>query len=282
MTEPALAQFVNRAVGRRLALLLFAIACLLILAFYTVTNPDHLLHDPILGAADYAGYTVCHRLTAHSFVFDGRQMPLCARCTGMYLGIALVFTVLLLAGRGRWSEMPALPILLLFGFFVAIMGVDGVNSFAAFFPGAPHLYEPQNWLRLTTGMGVGLAMGSVAFPALAQTLWVRQTRRASIESGRELLGLILLALLLVALVVSNQPALLYVLSLVSAVGVVAILTALITTILLLVVRREGRVHHWRQALLPLGVGLALALLLIAAVSVARYTLTGTMTGFPGM
>jgi len=282
MSEPLLLQLQRPQLGRRLGLFLLVLACLLVLGFYSATDVEHLAHDDLLGTADYAGYTVCHRLTGHSFVFAGRQMPLCARCTGMYLGIALAFSVLLLAGRWRWTEMPPLSILLGFGFLVALMGVDGVNSYSHFFPNAPHLYEPQNWLRLTTGMGVGLAMGSVAFPALAQTLWAREIRRASIANGRELLGLLALGLLIILLVLSNQPALLYVLSLVSAAGVVAILTTLNTIMLLLVLRREGRVQRWPQAIPSLLVGLCLAVLLIAVVSYARYSLTGTLIGFPGM
>lgn len=266
----------------RAGLFLLVLALLLIMAFYSVTDAERLLHSDVLGTADYAGYTVCHRLTAHSFVFAGRQMPLCARCTGMYLGISLVFTLLLLAGRGRWSELPSLSILLMFGFLLALMGIDGLNSFSHFIPDAPHLYEPRNWLRLSTGMGVGLAMGSVAFPALAQTLWQSQVRRAPVNDWRELLGLFLLALIVILLVISNQPAILYVLSIVSAAGVVAILTALNTVMLLLILRREGRAQGWKQALLPLFGGFCLAVLQIALISYLRYSLTGTMTGFPGM
>lgn len=267
---------------RRLGLVLLVLASLALLSFDSLMESEGLMHSDVLATADYAGYTVCHRLTEHSFVFAGRQMPLCARCSGMYLGIMLVFSVLLLAGRWRRSEMPPLSILLAFGFLLGLMGIDGLNSYSHFFPDGPHLYEPQNWLRLVTGMGTGLGMGSVAYPALAQTLWKRQVRRPSIASWRELGGLLLLAMVVILLVLSNQTTLLYVLSLVSAVGVVAILTTLNTVLMLLILRREGRVERWSQAIIPLLVGLSLALFQIAAVSYVRYTVTGTLTGFPGM
>jgi hypothetical protein len=162
------------------------------------------------------------------------------------------------------------------------MGVDGLNSYSHFFPDAPHLYQPRNWLRLITGMGTGLGMGIVSFPALAQTLWRDQIYREPIASWRELGGLVALALILFSLVLSNRPVLLYVLSIVSAAGVVVIMTALNTILLLLVTRREARVDSWLQAVRPLAVGLMLALLQIAAISYVRFSLTGTMTGFPGV
>lgn len=270
------------AFSRRRGLALLVFLCLLLVGVDVLVNAAGLQNSSILAAADYAGYTVCHRLTAHSFVFAGRQMPLCARCSGMYLGIALVFVVLLLAGRWRWSEMPPLSILLAFGLMLGVMGIDGLNSYSHFFPNGPHLYEPKNWLRLVTGMGTGLAMGSVAFPALAQTLWKRQERRSSIGNWRELIGLLGLALVVILLVLSNQTALLYVLSLVSALGVVAILTTINTVVMLLILRREGRAERMSQVIGPLLAGLCLALLQIAVVSYARYALTGTMTGFPGL
>lgn len=267
---------------QRGALLLVVAALLLLMGFYALSDPQRLAHDPALGLADYAGYTLCHRLTGHSFHVAGRQLPLCARCTGMYLGIFITFVTLLLAGRERRAEFPSLRLSLLLLGFVGLMGIDGLNSYSHFFPDAPHLYEPQNWLRLTTGMGTGLAMGLFAFPSLSQTLWRRPDYRQTLTSRAELGGLFLLAALVVLLVLSNLEPLLYVLAITSAMGIVIILTVLNTVMLLILTRREGKATGWRTALLPLAIGLAFALTQIAVLSFVRYTLTGTMTGFPGL
>ena len=104
------------------------------MGFYTVTNSNALANHHLLDGADWAGYAVCHRITARSFSINGRQLPLCARCTGMYLGAMLTFVVLALAGRLRWSGLPPLPILLLLVGFIGVMGVDGINSYLHFFP----------------------------------------------------------------------------------------------------------------------------------------------------
>src|SRR5215216_4498053 len=48
---------------------------------------------------DGLGFAVCHQIHTHSFAIVGHQLPLCARCTGMYLG-ALV-TLLLLSRLRR-------------------------------------------------------------------------------------------------------------------------------------------------------------------------------------
>jgi uncharacterized membrane protein len=271
-----------KPLSRRILALMLVIGTLLILGFHTVTDAERLNQSTVLGGADYVGYAVCHRITDRSFAIGGRQLPLCARCTGMYLGVSLTFLVLGLAGRRRWSLLPPLPVLLVLLGFVAIMGIDGLNSYSHFFPSLPHLYEPHNWLRLVTGMGAGLAVGNMVFPGLAQTLWRDQEAKAAMGSLRELTALLLLAVLAIALVLSNQPAILYVLGLVSAVGVLLVLTAINSMTLLIALKRDARASGWRQAAVPLLIGLGLAIAEIMLIDFARYSLTGTMAGIPGI
>jgi uncharacterized membrane protein len=271
-----------RPFSRRLAPLVVVAAVLLLMALHSITDVGRLEHDLVLNGADYVGYAVCHRITERSFSIAGRQLPLCARCTGMYLGVSLVFVVLALAGRRRWSYLPPLRIVLVLLGFIGLWAVDGINSYSHFFPNLPHAYEPQNWLRLLTGLGAGLTMGIILFPALAQTLWRDQIHRPAIGNLRELLGLTLLTLLVGALVLTNVPAVLYVLALVSAAGVLIVLTAINTTALLILSRKDARATRLREALAPLAIGLLLAVLQVALISFVRYSATGTMTGFPGI
>ena len=182
----------------------------------------------------------------------------------------------------RRANLPPLKLLLLLLGFIALMGIDGINSYSHFFPQAPHLYEPRNWLRLATGMGTGLAMGLILLPALAQTLWRRPDYRKIIDSGRELAALLILALVTILLLLSNQATLLYVLALTSVAGLLFILTALNTIIFLVLFRQDGRATTWRQTVLPLLLGFLAAVVVITIIGAFRFNLTGTMTGFPGL
>lgn len=271
-----------RPISRRFFIFSILVIVLLILAFYTVTDSSRLEQNTLLDGADYAGYAVCHRITARSFSIAGRQLPLCARCTGMYLGVVLTFVVLGLAGRRRWGLMPPLRVILTLIFFIALMGIDGLNSYSHFFENTPHLYEPQNWLRLVTGTGAGLTMGIILFPAVAQTLWRHQEQKAPVGSLRELAGLVILACIIILMVLSDQPTILYFLGLVSAAGVVLVLTAINSTMLLILTKRDARALTWRQTIVPIGIGLMLGLIQIGAISFVRYSFTGTLTGFPGL
>ena len=55
----------------------------------------------LLGKADAVGYAVCHRIDLRSFYIGDRQLPLCARCTGMYLGAMLGLVYQVFFGRRR-------------------------------------------------------------------------------------------------------------------------------------------------------------------------------------
>ena len=62
---------------------------LAILLLYLLAPPHGLLDK-----ADHAAYAVCHRIPARSFAFAGRPLPLCARCSGTYLGAVAGLIVL--------------------------------------------------------------------------------------------------------------------------------------------------------------------------------------------
>lgn len=251
------------------------VAGLAALAFFS-----WLMNTPVglLGKADAVGYAICHRIDARSFHLGQRQFPLCARCTGIYLGALLGIVTVAVTGRSRAGGLPPWKIVIVLAGFIALMGLDGVNSYLTLFPGLPHLYEPQNWLRLITGTLNGLALGALIYPVFNQTLWRNWTNQRVLTNFRELGGLLVLAAILIGLVLSDQPAVLYPLALLSALGVVVLLTLLDTILLLIVIRRENRVEHWAGVILPLLAGFTLAIVQIGLVDAARFSVFHTWGG----
>ncbi len=225
-----------------------------------------------LDLADRAGYAVCHRIPAHSFSIGGRQLPLCARCSGLYLGALAGLGVLALRGRGQVGHFPARPYRLLLGLFMLLWAADGTNSFLALLQ-FPHLYPPSNPLRLITGALAGVSIAAILLPALNMTLWRDPLPARSIANAHDLLELLLGAAIVVALVAVGWDWLLYPLGLLSGVAVPMLLAALNAMFFLAVRRREGVATHWRHVALPLLVGLALALSQIALIGLARDALT---------
>jgi uncharacterized membrane protein len=113
--------------------------CLLLVIGYVLAPPL----SP-LTKARLVGYTICHQIPARSFSMGSVHLPLCARCTGTYLGVAIAFAAFALLGRLRAGEMASKGMLVAMGLFIAAMGVDGLNSYLSLFERAPRLYIPQN------------------------------------------------------------------------------------------------------------------------------------------
>lgn len=233
----------------------------------------------LLGKADAIGYAVCHRIDLRSFHLGGRPLPLCSRCTGMYLGAMLAFAYFIFRGRGRAGAFPSWPVLVVLGLFGLAFAVDGLNSYLHFFPEAPHLYPPSNTLRMITGTGLGLALGTLVYPGFNQSAWRDWRFEPALHSVPDLAVLLALAALLVLVVLSGNPLLLYPLALISSLGVLTLLTLIYTMMLLMALRRENRATAWQDLALPLTGGLALAIAQIALIDVGRFLLTGTWSGF---
>ena len=241
-----------------------------------------LLNTPegVLGKADAIGYAVCHRIDGRSFHLGDRQFPLCARCSGMYLGALLGVAGMLALGRGRAGLTPSRWVMVVLVGFMATMGIDGLNSYSHFFPGLPHLYEPQNWLRLSTGMLNGLFLAGLTFPVLNQTLWKNWEARPVLGNFRELALLVGAAAVVVAMVLSDNVVVLYPLAILSVVGVLVLVVSLNTTLLLIGLRRENRAEGWVGAALPLLAGFTLAIIEIGMVDALRFAVFGTWGGLP--
>lgn len=253
----------------------------LALAALAIIGVSWLLNSPegLLGKADAVGYAVCHRIELRTFFIGDIQMPLCSRCTGIYLGAVLGVALMALAGRARAGALPSLPIVGVLFLFIGIMGIDGINSYMKLLPFTKNIYEPQNWLRLTTGMFNGVAVAGLVYPMFNQTLWRRWEDKPVIKNFAELGGLSLAAAILIGLVLADIHWLLYALALVSSAGVLMLLTMTNAMIFMLATRSENRATTWREAVVPLAVGLTTALMLVLTIDVVRYAVTGTWGGF---
>ena len=85
---------------------------------------------------------MCHQKPERSFKFRGKQFPICARCTGILIGLFLGIFVAIMFGTLRWW------VILLFPLPGAIDGIIQQKT----------PYESNNILRLLTGvlMGIGI------------------------------------------------------------------------------------------------------------------------------
>ncbi|MFL7869911.1 MAG: DUF2085 domain-containing protein [Anaerolineales bacterium] len=257
------------------------LAALLVLGGFLFITPPGLL-----GKADGIGYAVCHRIDERSFHIFGRQLPLCARCTGEFNAAAITLIFLGFMSRKR-SKMPLKGILVVLGLFFVAFGVDGSNSYLYllkqtydnFLPQVPNIYIPNNTLRLLTGSGMGIAMASVLYPVVNQTLWQEADDRPTL-TWKEFGGLLGIILLIDLGILSEQPVILYPIAFLSVLGVLALLSMVFSIVWIIIMRQENTFEKLKQLWMPATAGLTLTFLMISLIDLLRLKLTGTWGGFP--
>jgi uncharacterized membrane protein len=248
--------------------------------WFTIAPPG------FLGKADSIGYAICHRIDERSFHVFGRQLPLCARCTGEFYaaGITLLFLSLV---SPRKSGMPGwklgAPLLL---FFIAF-GIDGSNSYLYLlkqtshgaFDNIPNLYIPNNTLRLFTGSGMGIALASILFPAFSNTAWKTYETDPALD-WKKLGSIIGIVLVVDLLILTENPIILLPIAIISVLGVLSLLIIVFSMVWVLMMRLENAFDSLTQMWMPFLAGTTLAFLMITVIDLLRFKLTGTWGGFP--
>ena len=233
--------------------------------------------EGILGKADAVGFAVCHRIPERSFNIGDRQMPMCARCTGLFLGAMLGLGFQL--AQGRKGKMPPIPVIILFGLLALAWVLDGINSFTMLTPRLPSVYQTQNWTRLVTGTGMGLAISAILLPAFIQTVFKDWRDSSGFGKWYQVMSVIAIAVIVDILILLEIPWLQYIFSLISAVSVFVLLTMIYSMVLVMLFKRENSYDSIRQLFIPLTGGFIIALIQIGAIDLARYLITGGWDGF---
>jgi uncharacterized membrane protein len=114
------------------------------------------MHLPVLTTYEI-GKRICHQRPERSFHLDAVQMPVCARCFGLYLSGALGLAVATIGRRGLTGTAAKV------GLIAAALPI--VVSVGAEYFGAG---TPSNVARMLTGLPLGLVAGMVIAGALRQ------------------------------------------------------------------------------------------------------------------
>jgi uncharacterized membrane protein len=248
--------------------------------WFTIAPPG------LLGKADAVGYGICHRIGERSFHIGGRQLPLCARCTGEFYAAAISLLFFAIVSPKK-SGMPdwkiGAPLLI---FFLAF-GIDGANSYLYLLKSTaggtldniPNLYIPNNTLRLFTGSGMGIALASILYPAFNQSVWKISDKERALDWKK--LGILVSIILLINLaILTDSSIVLYPIAIMSVLGVLALLIMVFSMVWILIMRQENVFSSLKEMWMPILAGTTLTFIMLTAIDLLRLKLTGTWGGFP--
>lgn len=180
------------------------------------------------------GYAICHQLPERTFHFHDQSLPLCSRCTGIYLGVFIIFTFYFLfryLKKQKPTIPPSLPISLVSVFFILLMVGNALST--SF--GIP----TSNTARFLTGILFGFTIPLFLIPAFNFSAKRQSDQGRIINLGEYFVLLITLAVIS-TLVLLKLDLVLYVAAYLSVLGLLLLWTLLNSTIIDLVIEKFGR------------------------------------------
>mgnify|MGYP000864405230 FL=1 len=229
------------------------------------------------GKLEAASYAVCHQIDSHTLTIGDRLLPLCARCTGIYLGALL--GLLYLSRKDRPSGSPSRPKLLILAALFLVFVMDGVNSMLTTFLHVAPLYTPLNTLRLATGLLMGMLLAQLLLPLWNQTLWKETNPAPVFSKWRQLAFLLLIETVAGLLVWLDIPLLYYPIAILSVGTIFVILSMVYSLLWCIILNKENSLTKTRDGINLYLLGAICAFVQIGLMDLLRYNLTGSWSGF---
>jgi len=208
----------------------------------------------------WEGYGLCHQLPQRSFFGGGVQVPVCARDTGIYLGVLISIALVAALHRGsRPTGFPTRAGWSLMAVMVGAMALDGVTEYAG-------LRTTTNELRLITGLMAGFAIGAALVPMLNDEIWRLASPERVLSKPWQLAAWFSAVPISYAIVYWAFPLLGLAYPIIVALAIVATLTAVNLVVVSMLPAFERKADRLSDAWLAIvvAVGIALAEIWLAA------------------
>jgi hypothetical protein len=216
-----------------------------------------------------AAHGVCAQ--SHQWQRGGVLFPLCIRDSGTYLAAGTQLW-LALSQRPLQLQRPSLRLIITAAAVLLLFVADGVNSTLAEY-GGPALYQPQDALRLISGLLFGHLIGAVLAAMVTTLLPVAETPRQAYPTDRALVTALFSSLLIGIAMLIDSPYTAWPLVILSMAGLIAVLTIALS---LPIAAVSGAFIPPLRPLRLVGAvigGLTLALVLLAGLSMVREAAT---------
>jgi uncharacterized membrane protein len=181
----------------------------------------------------FLGSTVCHQLPERSYVFEGFQMPLCARCIGIHFGFILSTLFFLTGSRRFASGLPGMKQMIVLGAIMSFFLVDAGLSYSG-------ISNSDNLRRTLSGLSLGVPFPFVLFPLLNTILFPARNPRVMLLNPIDWVWLAGLYGLGAAMILSatHIAIIFYFVSVVGVIGVFVFFAVLLSVVLSLLMENK--------------------------------------------
>ena len=122
--------------------------------------------DLVLFIIFSVGGVICHQLPERSFFWDGHQLPVCARCTGLYLsaGAGLLAWVAIKVARG-WRPLSVHP-----GGALKVLALVAMPTAVSYAAGVAGAWDGSNLTRALLALPLGACAGTIVAAVFTKDL----------------------------------------------------------------------------------------------------------------
>jgi uncharacterized membrane protein len=152
-----------------------------------------LLHEIL----HFFGRAICHQLEDRSLQVSGDALAVCARDTGIYIGIFSTLIYLHFSKRKQSITIPSIKVSFLLLMFLVPLMIDGLGSYS-------HLFDSNNPRRLLTGIAFGFVLPYFIYPLFSKNS-IEHGSVAVLSKSKDLFIPLMLSVFLGVLVYLGQP-----------------------------------------------------------------------------
>ena len=146
----------------------------------------------------FFGRAICHQLEERSLQVSGEALVVCARDTGIYIGIFSTLLYLHLAKRRKSIKIPSIKTSLLLLLLLVPLMIDGLGSYS-------NVFESNNPRRLITGITFGIVLPYFIYPLLSKNSLDKMSEPV-VKSSKDLFIPLLISFCFGVLFYFGQPA----------------------------------------------------------------------------
>ena len=157
-------------------------------------------------------------------------MPVCSRCTGIYIGFIFSIIVILVLERKVKISIPSFKIITVLVIFTFFMGLDSVGA-------TLRIIEPNNYTRLITGYLVGWFIAILLLPLKNSVMWKTGIEKQYLDNKLRFILWLVLGIAIILLFYFTGKEILFALSLLSLAGEILLLSYLLLILIFALSRR---------------------------------------------
>jgi uncharacterized membrane protein len=181
---------------------------------------------------EYIGSLVCHQAPDRTIQMGGKFLPLCSRCTGIYLGFLLGILYQFTVWQTKVRELPCQKISIVSVSLLGLLIIDSLGSYLK-------LWSLSNYQRLVLGLLGGSSISLFLFPVFNYSLFVKSKEEKGIKLLIEYLGVLLLLELATLFILSGRFIIYNIIAFASVLGILVLYLMINATI-------AGRIINWQN------------------------------------